>query len=236
METISMFKIIIIDGNVLFREGLANLLQHEAGIQVVGEAGSILEAIERMKGVEPDLALMDAELPDMEDINGIRLLRAHSPQIQVVLLSTHPSEDWMIYAVRNGARGYMLKNHSLVKFMAAIRAIERGEAVIPRAMVGRLLDEITRLASPGEQEVLEDLTPREIDVLCELGRGHSNRQIARQLDIAENTVKVHVHNILEKLNLRNRRQAARFARLQGTEYTKVSPEIAFPTHPVVQES
>jgi two-component system nitrate/nitrite response regulator NarL len=105
--------------------------------------------------------------------------------------------------------------------MAAIRALERGEAVIPRAMVGRLLDEFTRLSAPVEQEGLGSLTPREVDVLYELGTGRSNRQIAERLDIAENTVKVHVHNILEKLNLRNRRQAARYARFRGVVSTKI---------------
>lgn len=210
-----MLKILIIDSNILFREGLSNLLQREQGIQVVGEAGSIAEAMQKAKELEPNVALVDSELPDMDDFNGIRMLRATCPQMQVVLLSAQESEDLLIYAVRNGARGYMTKNNPLSKFMACIRAIERGEAVIPRAMVGRLLDELSRLYSPNEQEGLGMLTPREMEVLRELGRGRSNRQIAEHLYIAENTVKVHVHNILEKLNLRNRRQAARFARGQG---------------------
>lgn len=210
-----MLKILIIDNNVLFREGLANLLQRESGIQVIGEAGSVLEALEKTRGIEPDLALVEAEIPDMDDFHGVRLLRAHHPTMQIVLLNAYISEDYMMYAIRNGVRGYVQKNCSMSKFMSAIRAIERGEAVIPRAMVGRLLDEFTRLSSPSEHDSTSMLTPREIDVLSDLGRGYSNRQIAQHLDIAENTVKVHVHNILEKLNLRNRRQAARFARFQG---------------------
>ena len=210
-----MLQILIVDNNVLFREGLSNLLQREPGIAVVGEAGTIAEAVETVKKVEANLALVDAELPDMEEYNGIRLLRSLKPEMQVVLLSAHESEDFLIYAARSGARGYLLKNNSLSKFMASIRAIERGEAVIPRAMVGKLLDEFSRLSDPGEQEGLGDITPRELDVLCELGRGCTNRQIAESLEIAENTVKVHVHNILEKLDLRNRRQAARFARTHG---------------------
>lgn len=218
-----MYKIFIVDGNILFREGLTNLLAHEPGIRVVGEAGSIGEAIEKINRVEPDLALVDADLPDMETYNGIRALRQLKPRMQVVLLSAQESEDLLIYAIRNGARGYLYKNHSLTKFMASIRALEKGEAVIPRAMVARVLDEFSRLASPGEQAVMGLLTPRELDVLGELGKGSSNRQIAGNLDIAENTVKVHVHNILEKLNLPNRRQAARFARAQGILGTKNSP-------------
>jgi two-component system nitrate/nitrite response regulator NarL len=223
-----MLRIIIIDNNILFREGLTNLLQRETGIQVICEAGSIYEAMEKSRGLEPDLALLEAEVPDMDDFNGIRLLRAQHPRMQVVLINAHMSEEHLVYAIRNGARGYVQKNCSMAKFMSAIRAMERGEAVIPRAMVGRLLDEFTRLSSPGEQDSISMLTPREIDVLCDLGRGRSNRQIAEHLDIAENTVKVHVHNILEKLNLRNRRQAARFARFQGIVSSNVSK--AFVAH------
>ncbi len=223
-----MLRIMIIDNNILFREGLTNLLQRETGIQVVCEAGSIFEAMEKSRSFEPDLALLEAEIPDMDDFNGIRLLRAQHPRMQVVLINAHMTEEHLVYAIRNGARGYVQKNCSMAKFMSAIRAMERGEAVIPRAMVGRLLDEFTRLSSPGEQDSISMLTPREIDVLCDLGRGRSNRQIAEHLDIAENTVKVHVHNILEKLNLRNRRQAARFARFQGIVSSNVSK--AFVAH------
>lgn len=214
-EQTRMFSIVIVDNNILFREGLANLLQREPGISVMTEASSIAEAVEKLRGVEANLALVDADLPDIDEFNGIRLLRNQHPQMQVVLLSAQESDDLLIFAVRSGARGYLLKNNSVSRFMASIHALERGEAVIPRAMVGRLLDEFSRVTSPVENEGLGVLTPREIEVLREIGRGRSNRQIAENLDIAENTVKVHVHNILEKLNLRNRRQAARYARIQG---------------------
>lgn len=209
-----MIKIIIVDSNILFREGLCNLLKQEMGILVVGEASSIKEAIDRLKDTQADLALVDADLPDMNEFQGIRQLRMQCPGMQIVLLSAHDTDARLIRAVQNGARGYLPKNNSLTKFMASIRAIERGEVVVPRAMVGQLLDEVFRIHMPPEQDGMGTLTPRELDVLTELGRGRSNRQIAENLRIAENTVKVHVHNILEKLNLRNRRQAARFARSQ----------------------
>ena len=209
-----MYKILIIDSNALFREGLSNLLQREPGIQVVGEAESIGKATQIFVDTEPDLALLDDEVLDLDHFNGIRLLRERRPQMQVLLLCMHASEDRLLCAVRNGARGYALKNHSMSTLMASIRAMERGEAVIPRAMVGRLLDEVTRLSNAFDPDMVGLLTPREIEVLRELSRGRSNREIALSLNIAENTVKVHVHNILEKLNLPNRRQAARFARSQ----------------------
>ncbi len=210
-----MLRILIVDNNVLFREGLTNLLEKENGIRVAGCFGSILEVIGLLPQLKPDVILVDADLPDLEGQNGFQAIRHHCPQAQVAMMSTHQSEELLLYAVRHGARGFLVKNSSLSRFMAAVRALERGEAVVPRAMVGRLLDEIARISVAPEQDGLTVLTQREMDVLCELGHGSSNRQIADQLDIAENTVKVHVHNILEKLNLRNRRQAARYARFQG---------------------
>lgn len=233
-----MYKILIVDNNILFREGLTNLLRQEPGISVVGEAGTIAEAMVKVHTHLPDLALVDADLPDLDDSgrtgpvtqnnsgkdlhykNGLRALCMLYPQMQVVFISTVASEDLLMYAVRNGARGYLPKNHSMSRFMASIRALERGEAVIPRSMVGRLLEEFSRITNPDEQDGLSILTRRETDVLAELSRGRSNRQIAENLSIAENTVKVHVHNILEKLNLHNRRQAARYARIQGVAPAK----------------
>ena len=210
-----MFKILIVDSNVLFREGLCNLLRRERGIEVVGEAGSISDAVGMIEDLDPHLALIDSDLPDINSRNGIQLLRAIKTEMTVALTSTQETEELLMYAVRSGARGYLLKNHSLSKFMASIRALERGEAVIPRVMVGRLLDEFTRLTAPYDNEGLSMLTQRELEVLCELGADQSNRQIAAHLTIAENTVKVHVHNILEKLDLHNRRQAARYAQYHG---------------------
>jgi len=209
-----MFRILIIDSNALFREGLSNLLQREPGIQVVGEFESVGKALQNLAVTEPDLALLDDEVPDLDHFQGIRLLRERRPQMNVLLLSMHTSEDKLLSAIRSGARGYALKNHSLSALMASIRAMERGEAAIPRTMVGRLVDEVARLSNAFDPDMVGLLTPREIEVLRELSRGSSNREIAINLDIAENTVKVHVHNILEKLNLPNRRQAARFARSQ----------------------
>jgi two-component system nitrate/nitrite response regulator NarL len=210
-----MLKIFIIDHHILFREGLSNLLQREQEIQVVGEADSIFQAMEKLKTQSPNLALVDAELPDLDEFYGIRLLCARRPDMQVVLLSKDDSQRKFLDAVRNGARGYITKNNSLTSLVASIRAMERGEAVIPRGLVGILLEELSRLSPAADREEVSLLTPREIEVLRELGRGGSNRQIASNLEIAENTVKVHVHNILDKLNLPNRRQAARFARTKG---------------------
>jgi two-component system, NarL family, nitrate/nitrite response regulator NarL len=223
---ISMLKILIVDSNILFREGLSNLLEKEPDIVVVGGAGSICEAVEMVKNYQPDLLLLDAEITDIVPLNGIRMLLAERNEMRVLLLSTHGSIDQLFYAVRNGARGYLQKTHSIATLMPSIRAVQRGEAAIPRAMVGVLLDEFYRTTSEKQPKSMESLTPREIDVLIELGCGHSNREISDRLNIAENTVKAHVHNLLEKLNMQNRRQAAAFARTKGISLAIQSSEIS----------
>lgn len=211
-----MLKIFLVDHHILFREGLVSLLQREEDLRIVGEAGSIAQAIALLRNCDPDVLLVDAELPDLgESCRGIRQLLAVYPLMQVILLNQDESRDRFLQALQNGARGYLTKNYSLSGLVQSVRAIQRGEAVIPRAMVGHLLDELTRLAPVLDHEEISLLTPREMEVLRELGRGGSNQQIAEYLEIAENTVKVHVHNILDKLNLPNRRQAARFARTKG---------------------
>jgi two-component system nitrate/nitrite response regulator NarL len=218
------YKIIIVDRNILFREGLSILLQREPEIRVIGEANSIAEALEILQGETAHLLLLDGELLGPDDQMNVRDLHRIYPELHIVVMSTFETEELLIPAVRSGARGMLYKNHSMTRFMNAIHALQRGEAVIPRAMVGRLLDELERLSSPAG-EGLNALTPREVEVLRELGRGLSNREIAQFLDIAENTVKVHVHNILDKLNLRNRRQAARFARVHG-----IAPSTPYHAH------
>jgi two-component system, NarL family, nitrate/nitrite response regulator NarL len=207
-----MVRILIIDNNILFREGLSNLLHKEGGVIVVAGADSLDDAVTIVKTHHPDIALMDADLLNQSSVNGIQHLREERPALQIIVFSAHQSEEQFLNMLRSGARGYLSKNSSLSTLMACIRAIERGEVAIPRAMVNVLLDEFCRLTPVLKMDGVDLLTPRELGVLNELGNGHSNREIAEKLRIAENTVKVHVHNILEKLNLDNRRQAARFAR------------------------
>lgn len=222
-----MQNIFIIDDHILFREGLAKLLNVDGEMRVTGEAGSIMQALELLGHVEADLALVNADLPDLDDFHHLRLLRQRRPRLQILVLSKDESHRRFLDAVRNGARGYILINHSASELSNAIQAMGRGEAVIPRSLTGLLIDEIVRLSPAVEQEEVCLLTPREIEVLRELGKGGSNQQIARSLDIAENTVKVHVHNILEKLNLPNRRLAAHFARKQGIAKPDIQYRLAF---------
>lgn len=210
-------RILIVDNHILFREGLASLLGSQPDFEVVGEAGSVSEAIEKALDLKPDLVLFDLALPDGSGLDLLNTIYPKFPQVRFVLLTMQESSDLLFAAIRAGATGYLLKSTPITKILAALRAIERGEAAIPRAMTSHILDEFRRL-DPNHLtnlDSLSTLTTREIEVLEHLGMGASNQEIAANLVITENTVKVHIHNILNKLDLRNRREAGRFARRHG---------------------
>jgi two-component system nitrate/nitrite response regulator NarL len=210
-------KILIVDDHVLFREGLVSLLASQPDLAVVGEAGLASEAITKTCELEPDLVLIDLHLPDGDGLEAIKTILSKRPQTKVVVLTIYESEDLFISAIRNGAVGYLSKKIPLAKLLLSLRAINRGEAALSRTMASRLVVEFQRMGktSQSEKPDLDMLTPREMEVLELLGSSASNHEIANQLVIAENTVKAHVHNILEKLNFQNRYQAGRFARRLG---------------------
>jgi DNA-binding NarL/FixJ family response regulator len=210
-------RILIVDNHILFREGLASLLDSQPDFEVVGEASSVSEAIEKALDLKPDLVLFDLALPDGSGLDMLNTIYPKFPQVRFVLLTMQESNDLLFAAIRAGATGYLLKSTPITKILAALRAIERGEAAISRAMTSNILDEFRRL-DPNHftnLDSLSTLTTREIEVLEYLGMGASNQEIAENLVITENTVKVHIHNILNKLDLRNRREAGRFARSHG---------------------
>jgi DNA-binding NarL/FixJ family response regulator len=214
-------NIYIIDDHVLFREGLVSLLEGQSGIHLVGHTGFSLKAVEQVCEQKPDALLIDIGPSPAEGLTAIQIIHKKSPRTKIVLLGMDESDDIVFSAIRFGINGYLLKTISLVKLIASLHALERGEVVFHRAMVSRILDEFNRLSTTGieSQNGLNQLTSRERDVLIELGKEFSNREIADRLTIAENTVKVHVHNILEKLGLNNRREAARYARRSGINNT-----------------
>jgi DNA-binding NarL/FixJ family response regulator len=210
-------RILIVDDHVLFREGLVSLLKAQPDITVVGEAGCVDEAIAMARELGPDLVLMDFGLPDGTGLDATQTILADQPEINIVFLTVHEQDDRLFAAIRSGAKGYLLKNVPVSKLLAYLRGVEYGEAAISGAMASRILDEFARLGpgrESGQAEVGE-LTSREIAILKELATGATNREIASRLFISENTVKNHVGNILAKLNLRNRREAASFAQRHG---------------------
>jgi DNA-binding NarL/FixJ family response regulator len=210
-------RILIVDDHILFREGLVGLLDAQADMEVVGQCGTVQEAVEQAIQTKPNIILMDLSLPDGTGIEATHAILAELPKTQIIFLTIHDNDERLILAMRAGAKGYLLKNLSVNKLLASLRALERGEAAISRTMMARILEAFAQ-SEPGEAaspNPLIGLTSREIQVLHELADGITNQEIATRLFISENTVKNHIHNILDKLNLNNRREASEFARKYG---------------------
>jgi len=210
-------RILLVDDHVLFRQGLVTLLEAQPDFTVVGQVGSVQEAVEAATGIETDLILMDFSLPDGTGLDATQKILARRPDAKIVFLTVHEEDDRLFAALRCGAKGYLLKNVPISKLLTFLRGVEYGEAAISRKMASRILDEFARMEpaaqrAPAPKTPGNDLTTRELEVLEELTTGASNREIADRLVIAENTVKNHMRNILNKLNLKNRREAAHFAR------------------------
>jgi len=206
-------RIVLVDDHVLFREGLAGLLNSQPDLSVVGEAGSVPEAVALARKLQPDLVLLDLGLPPGSGLDAMRAILADRPETNIVFLTVHEEDDLLFAAIRGGAKGYLLKNTPVSKLLPYLRGVELGEAAITPLMARRILDEFSHSKRPCEPEDEPgDLTPREAEVLRELSTGATNREIAERLVISERTVKNHVSNILSKLHLKNRREAARVAR------------------------
>jgi two-component system, NarL family, nitrate/nitrite response regulator NarL len=207
-------KIIIVDDHVLFREGLAAIIRSETDIEIIGQAGSVQEAIELVKTLKPDLILMDFALPDGTGADATRAILKEHPQCKIIFLTMSEEDEHLFAAIRSGAKGYLLKNMRPSKLISTLRSVQQGESALSRSMTLRLMEELARTKeSPRTGD--PTLTRREMEVLRELASGVSNQEIAQHLFISENTVKYHVHSILEKLNLSDRRDAAIYAREHG---------------------
>lgn len=212
-----MIKIIIVDDHILFREGLKAIIGAEPEIDIIGMAGSVDEAVELVRENRPDVVLMDFTLPDGTGADATRRILAEYPECKVLFLTMSEQDDDLFAAVRSGAKGYLSKNLRPSKLVAAIHAVQDGESAISPAMTMRLMEELSR--TKPAQRVLDPriakLTDREMDVLRELTTSKTNQEIAEQLFLAENTVKYHVHSILGKLNMPDRKTVAAFAREHG---------------------
>jgi len=210
-------RMLLVDDHILFREGLRGLLDAQPDLDVVGEAGTVSEAIAQARKLRPDLILMDFSLPDGTGLEATQAILAAQPEVKIVFLTFHEDDERLFTALRSGAKGYLLKNVSTAKLLSFVRGVGEGQAAITPELTSRLLAEFARVGpGPAAQPAAPtDLTDREMEVLRLLATGASNREIAESLVIAENTVKNHVRSILTKLSVENRRQAARLAREQG---------------------
>jgi len=212
-----MIRLVIVDDHALFREGLASILRLEPDIEVSGLANSVREAVEVVGRLKPDIILMDFALSDGTGADATRMVLREHPDCKIIFLTMSESDEDLFEAVRSGAKGYLLKNMSPSKLVATIRSVQQGESALSRSMTLRVMEELSRTRVPESMgdKALEKLTRRELDVLGELATGKTNQEIANHLYLSENTVKYHVHSILEKLGMPSRRAAAVFAKEHG---------------------
>jgi len=213
-------RILLIDDHTLFRSGVRALLQRTPDFEIVGEAADGLEGIKRAKQFCPDVILLDINMPGLSGLETLRLLVQDLPQTAVVMLTVSEDVDELTVALRDGACGYLLKNIEADTLAAAIRKAAAGQPVIADDMTVKLVASMRRPAPAMQGDAApvvsasaaaDPLTSRERDIIRELSRGASNKEIARTLSLAESTVKIHVRNILRKLNFTSRVQVALYA-------------------------
>jgi len=204
-------RVLIVDDHTLFRSGIKLVLQRQEGFAVVGEAGDGLEGAKRAKQLRPDVVLLDLHMPGTGGLEALRLLAEEVPTAQVVMLTVSEDAEDLLEALRSGARGYLLKNIDTEFLVDAIQRAASGESVMSPQMASKLADAMRSPPRPGASADANRLSPREREIIVMLARGASNKEIARKLDLAESTVKIHVQGILRKLNLASRVQAAVYA-------------------------
>lgn len=204
-------RVLIIDDHTLFRSGIKLLLERQTGFEVVGEASDGLDGVKRAKQLKPDVVLLDLHMPGTGGLVTIPLLREEAPQTEIILLTVSEDADDLLEALRAGARGYLLKNIETDFLIDSICRAAAGETVMSSQMASKLADTIRISQKMIIDNNPEKLTPREREIIVMLASGASNKEIARTLDLAESTVKIHVQGILRKLNLSSRVQAAVYA-------------------------
>ena len=214
-------RVILADDHPVVRHGLAAIVDVEDDIEVVGQAEDGREALILVHSLKPDVVLMDLQMPVMDGVEAIKHIRAKAPQVQVIILTTFADDDYIYEGIAAGARGYLLKDAPPDQLIEAIRAACRGESLLDPEVAARILDRFSSLIgrdSPAQSaqtnappRIQIKLTPRELDVLRLMVQGDRNKEIAQTLIIAERTVKIHVGNILGKLNVTNRTEAVALA-------------------------
>ncbi|MBI4729541.1 MAG: response regulator transcription factor [Acidobacteria bacterium] len=215
-------RVILADDHPLFLEGLVSLLEAR-GIEVVGRASDGAEAVELTRRLRPDVVLMDLGMPGVGGLEATRLISAEMPDVKVVILTVSQADADLFEAIRSGAHGYLVKNTSSTDFFDLLDALDRGEAPLSRGLATKI---IRHLASGSATEATQ-LTPREGEILRLVAEGKTNREVAADRSISEETVKFHMTNILRKLHLENRAQVVAYAHRRGL----AAPEADPPQHP-----
>jgi len=215
-------SILVIDDHVLFRDGLVSLFQSTPDFHVVDQAGTVKEGVEKAFHHRPDIILMDFSLPDGTGLDATRMILEELPGCKIIFLTVFETDENLLMAIRLGAKGYMLKNVSSSSLISSLQALAHGEIAMSRKMMSKVLEFSRTTPLPPSNDLISKLSPREIDILCELQAGMSNTDIAQKLFLSENTVKHHIHSILEKLDVENRRQAGEIARQMSVKENRAA--------------
>lgn len=219
MQATTPIRILLVDDQPLFRRAIATLISEQPDMVVVGEAENGLDAVEQTHVLTPDLVVMDVEMPVMNGVEAVRHIKDQMPRTKVIMLTVSDSEDFLFEALRNGADGYLLKDLRPDQLYDMLRSVMRDETPLSPVIAGRLLAEFRDRPSvrsaPAPEPAGPALTRREMEILQLVSEGLSNKEIGTSLSITEGTVKNHVHNSLEKLQMENRVQAAAYVVRQG---------------------
>jgi two-component system NarL family response regulator len=205
-------RVVVVDDQELFRRGLTMLLGVEPDIEVVGEAGDGISAVDMVEATVPDVVLLDVRMPKRSGLQACIQIKERAPSVKIIMLTVSDEEGDLYESVKNGASGYLLKDSSIDEVAQAVRVVVEGQSLISPSMAVKLIDEFKQMArTEREQVMIPRLTDRELQVLRLVAKGMNNRDAARELFISENTVKNHVRNILEKLQLHSRMEAVMYA-------------------------
>jgi DNA-binding NarL/FixJ family response regulator len=202
------WRMIIADDHELARAGLRSIFQHEAGFEIVGEAINGRQAVDLCNRLNPDLILLDVQMPEMDGMAATRAIKTAMPSVCVIIVSMHESAEYLLEALRSGAAGYLLKEATRREMVTTVGQVLRGETILNGDMAVRALHHLARDLPSRPEPLLQPLTAREREVLQHIARGETNREIATALTIAPGTVKIHVERIIAKLGVSDRTQAA----------------------------
>ena len=208
-------RILIVDDHTVVRDGLSAMLERQPDFSVVGEAGNGSEAVERAVDLEPDVTLMDLRMPEMDGVEAMRLIRERDPEAKFIVLTTFDTDEYIFDAIQAGAKGYLLKDTSRDELFRAVRTVHRGESLMEPGVAAKVLDRLAQLSRHGAGAGPEVLSEREVGVLQQMARGAANKEIEGSLSISESTVKTHVANIFQKLDVSHRTEAVTAALQRG---------------------